>query len=232
MDVHAVSVPSRRARADFYEVAPEGAALRLAIADVAGEGLSAEALGALLEEALRSGTGAVRPVAEVVASLNTRLWRDGDPARPGATLFLGRLSRDLRLVYSNAGHNPPLLLRSSGELELLLDGGTLLGALERAPFLEAVVELAPGDRLALYTDGLTEREGPHGDRYGVERLITALRRQAPPLSPRDVAAGLLASLEDFAQGVEPADDLTLIVLGVRGSAAAGPAAAPPEASGG
>ena len=90
----------------------------------------------------------------------------------------------------------------------------MLGVMESAPYEEETLALAPGDRLVVYTDGLSERSDPSGEEYGDERLLASLRTLPAGLPARVVVERTLAAIEAFASGVEPADDQTLLVVAV------------------
>jgi len=114
-----------------------------------------------------------------------------------------------KLTYANAGHNPPILLRASGAADLLAPTGTVLGVFDDGNYEQGSFAIATGDRLVLYTDGITEGRNPAGDEFGEERLIeTAARHRA--LTADEMLAGMLRDVEAFNAGVYE-DDATLIV---------------------
>ena len=220
-DLHAVNVPSRAVSGDFYDVVPAGdGALLIAIADVSGKGIPAALLGAMLQAALRVQASTTASVAAILAAINRLLLHQQAVGR-FATFFLARLDpARRRLVYSNAGHNPPLLLRSGGAVDALTEGGTVVGILPGPCWREAAVDLHVGDRLVLYTDGITEAAGPGGELFGDERLRGVLGGLPPGLASREVAAHVLAAVDAFTGGAEPDDDRTLMVVRVVGEPAA------------
>jgi ketosteroid isomerase-like protein len=133
-------------------------------------------------------------------------------AVPGkfATVVFATLSKDLRLTYSNAGHNPPLLLGRNGA-QWLKTGGTFAGMFEGAQFEEETLQLHAGDRLVVYSDGITEARNTEGIEFGEERLLSCVeanREQAPPRLVRSV----LDAVQQFATGTRQGDDLTVLVL--------------------
>jgi sigma-B regulation protein RsbU (phosphoserine phosphatase) len=135
------------------------------------------------------------------------------------TFFYGALEPDSRrLRYSNAGHNPPYLLRADGTLEQLETGGLLLGIFPHARYDEGVVELKPGDLIVLFTDGVTEAEDRHKGQFGEERLI-ALLREAQRGDARAIGDRICQEVLKFSKGLQMADDLTVVVVKVRESAA-------------
>jgi sigma-B regulation protein RsbU (phosphoserine phosphatase) len=202
--------PARGFGGDCFDVLAftEGR-LGLAIADVAGKGLPAALLMSNIQAAVRAFAQEETRPHSVCHSVNGLLCRTMISGRFVTFCYLRLDTRERRLTYANAGHNPPLLLRTDGTVERLTAGGTVLGVFPEAAYDEAELPLAPGDRLIVYTDGITEAEDPGGHEYGEERLIAAARR----LDNRDAAAlqaGLFSEVAAFAAGPLQ-DDATLIV---------------------
>jgi len=132
-----------------------------------------------------------------------------------ATFFLARVDeRRLELSFSNAGHNFPIVYRAGGERQELQTGGTVLGILESTTFDEETVRLHPGDRVLLYTDGITEAVDPSGELFGEDRLHQAMAGIPREVSARDTIAALLERVRAFTGDIEPADDMTVLVLRV------------------
>ena len=199
---------------DFYDVVPAGDALLLAVADVEGKSVPAALLTAMLQASLRTQTTWVTSVAAIVSNINGLCCRR-EGVQQFATFFLMRVEDDGRLVYSNAGHNPPILLRASGQQKLLDSGGIMFGVMEQAPFDEDNLTLGAADRLVVYTDGITERANPAGEEFGPERLASLAASLPINLSAREITERILRELDAFSQGVEPNDDQTLMILQMR-----------------
>jgi sigma-B regulation protein RsbU (phosphoserine phosphatase) len=129
------------------------------------------------------------------------------------TLFLGVLDPlGQRLAFCNAGHNPPILMRSDGSWERLSTGGPVLGVMPRAIYRDEQVTAGAGDRLILYTDGLTERTNANGEEFGDTRLLEVVRanRAKDAIGLRDA---IVNSVEKF--GIRSfEDDLTILVVAV------------------
>ena len=116
------------------------------------------------------------------------------------------------MSYSVAGHNPPILMRRTGEIVRLTTGGTVLGVFTETAFEEETVALLPGDRLVLFTDGITEARNAAGDEYDDEGLIASLKRHRH-LGAAELQRKLFDDAVAFAsEGFQ--DDATLIVLSV------------------
>jgi phosphoserine phosphatase RsbU/P len=119
--------------------------------------------------------------------------------------------RESTLVYCNAGHPAPILLRSDGRLEPLEQGGTIVGMGGVIPFEEEVKTLAHGDKIIFYTDGLTEYTNTAGEAYGVERLNKILTKLTT-FSAQETLDTVVSSVMDFGENVSPSDDITLVVV--------------------
>jgi serine phosphatase RsbU (regulator of sigma subunit) len=226
-EVHAIYIPSRQVGGDFYDVVETGdGGWLVAIADVSGKGVPAALLSSMLQASLRTQADGGRSVAAMLRSINTLLYRS-TTVQQFATFFLARIdAASMRMTFSNAGHNWPVLLRRGGGREFLERGGTILGILEHVDFEEATVALAPGDRVVLYTDGISEATNEDNELFGEERIIECLENLPPEAGAREIAECLLERVRDFLDGTEPQDDITLLVLRVLEPAPAAPAGTP------
>jgi sigma-B regulation protein RsbU (phosphoserine phosphatase) len=182
----------------------------LCIADVTGQGMPAALLMSNLQAMVRAlAPGAAGP-AELCVRLNRSLAAQIAPGR-FITLLFGVLHLTRRtLTYVNAGHNPPVLLRAAGAHEWLDVGGPLLAVVPEAPYEQAEVALATGDRLVLYTDGITEAMDATRDLFGEERLLATIRAAAAA-DAATLQASLLATVTAFCRG-EFQDDATVITV--------------------
>jgi sigma-B regulation protein RsbU (phosphoserine phosphatase) len=185
----------------------------LSIADVAGKGLPAALLMSSLQAAVRAFAMESSPPEVICASVNRLLCGQMIAGR-FATLCYLRVDAGQGVVkYANAGHNPPLLARVSGEIERLHAGGTVLGVFPDATFAPGQAHLTAGDRLLLYTDGITEARNGNDEEYGEERLTAALRRYRH-LDAAGLHSAVLADVTSFASlGFQ--DDATLLAVAVR-----------------
>ena len=114
------------------------------------------------------------------------------------------------LTYANAGHNPPLLVRTGGEVERLADGGTVMGVFPDAVYAGSKMSLAAGDRLIFYTDGITEARDPEGSEFGEDRLAAAAL-EARLQDADGLKDYLVRAVETFTGGVFE-DDATMIAV--------------------
>ena len=220
VEVDAVNVPSRQVSGDFYDVVPAGdGRFLIAIADVAGKGIPAALLSSMLQASLRTQALAIPSVADILRNVNTVVYR-GTAVHQFATFFLARLdTTSLELTFCNAGHNFPMLLKRGGDVATLERGGTVVGILPDTAYEEGTVTLAPGDRVLLYTDGVSEAESPSGELFGEARLLALLRALPPALGCREGIARILAEVRGFMGQDEAGDDITLVMARVAGEGA-------------
>jgi sigma-B regulation protein RsbU (phosphoserine phosphatase) len=198
---------------DWYDaIALDGDRLGVSIGDVSGKGLPAAFLMANLQASFRAFAASHPDPGAVVASINRALC--GNAAlRTFATFFYGVVDCAGRsITYTNAGHNPPVLVRADGTLERLSSGGMVLGVFADAVYEQRQHPLAPGDRLVLFTDGLTDAENTGGEDFGDARLADTVRDRRLS-SATDLRDAVLAAARTFA-GQPFADDATLIAVAV------------------
>ncbi len=211
-EVAAASVPCRAIGGDFFDYfdLPDGR-FALTLGDIAGKGPPAALLSASLQAILSVCPKGGGP-AETLAQSNRAMLRRPVPAR-FATVVYASLTSDGRLTYSNAGHNPPLVAGRSGR-RWLDKGGMVLGLFEFAAFEEETLALEPGDRLVVYSDGVTEAVNTKGEEFGEERLAACVE-SIEPLAPDAQVTRILETVQAFAAGTRQADDLTALVLRYR-----------------
>jgi len=207
------SLPSHEIGGDFYDYVPlKGLKLGLAIGDVSGKGIPAALLMAGLQSSFRLEAERGAEPAQVLTALNKSIHAVGGQDR-FVCFFYGLLDlKQRQLTYSNAGLDPPVLVRASGRVERLRLGGPVLGILPEARFVEGKVSLASGDTLVMFTDGLVEPAeeiSGAGEAELIEFLIA--NRQEPAARLRQL---ILARLIELA-GDTTQDDTTLIVARAR-----------------
>jgi sigma-B regulation protein RsbU (phosphoserine phosphatase) len=216
LEVFGVNQPSKQVGGDYFDVVAVEDGILAAIADVSGKGVPAALVMSMMQASLRTQAEEGRSAADMLERVNRLMLARGETGM-FATCFLGRLDRDtLTLRYTNAGHNPPILLHEDGGVEVLSDGGLLLGVFDDPRLTEGSVRLVPGDRLVLYTDGVTEARSPEGEFYDEERLGVLLRGLDPALSAEAIALAVKDDVREFAQTDDFEDDMTLVVLRVPG----------------
>ena len=205
--------PAQSIGGDYYDVlAFDDATLGLCIADVAGKGLPAALLMSNLQAAVRGLASPSLSPAGLCQRLNTLVCHNTTNDR-FITFFYAELdgpSRTLR--YSNAGHNAPIVLHRDGSHHRLGEGGGVLGIFPQQSFSTASAQLAAGDRVILFTDGVTEAHDAEGEEFGEARLLELLRQNhaAPPEALQEKILGAAGA---FSRG-QWHDDATLLVLAV------------------
>jgi len=214
-DLYGANTPAREVGGDFFDFIPvSDRHLGVVIADVADKGLGAAMFMVMCRSLLYAAANRELSPAKVLEQLNQRIL-EVSSSDLFVTVFYGVLdvaSRTFR--FTNGGHNPPLLHRhGTGEIESITVPGMALGVLDPLEFEEKVVELRPGDRLVLYTDGITEAITTGDQAYGMERLKAILAATAARGAQATTEA-ILTSIESFVAGQPQFDDMTLTVLQV------------------
>ncbi len=210
LELAGICLPAVGVGGDYFDYLPFAEdRLGIVIADVSGKGIPAALLMAGLQASVRTLALPSLPPGEVNRRLNELLLRSTSTSRY-ATLFLGFFDARRRiLTYSNAGHYPPLHLGALGAHRLSA-GGRPLGLLEDSLYGEGAREVAPGDFLVLYTDGVVESPGAGGEEFGEARLVSIVERhRGRPLDA--ILAVVLEELARWRGGGPPHDDVTLVL---------------------
>jgi two-component system, sensor histidine kinase ChiS len=208
-------MPAKLTSGDYYDVIQySDKTLGLLIADVVDKGVGAALYMAMSCALLRTYSMEQPDHPEIICrQVNERLLEYAS-ASQFVTVFLGGLdSRSGKLIYTNAGHNPPVLVRQSEPVvvQLLRSRGVPLGVLEDADWMSDSVYLNPGDSLILYTDGITEAESQDHEYYGIDRLLDIARQNAGK-SAVGIRDAILSSVQQFTIGTVLEDDIALVVL--------------------
>jgi len=209
-DVATETFAVRHLPGDFVSIEETRDGLVLALGDIGGKGLAAGMWVTHLIGLLRTHTAASSDPEVIVAGINRDIARLSS-VEPLSTLFVARLSKSGQLDYTSAGHPPALLLRKNGPLELLSDGGPVLGAVPVAVFERGTVRLRGGDLLLTCSDGILESFNEAEQEFGNMRLQTELRR-AHGGSAEAVLFSVLGAVQDFAAPRPLTDDMTLMVV--------------------
>lgn len=196
---------------DFFQISDD--IVDVVIADVSGKGAAAALLMPSLAVALRLRARELSGPAAIMKDLDNVLKQVTRPAS-FVTMFYARFHLAARTMeYANGGHNPPILLRPTGEDLLLEASGPILGILDGTEYSNVVINLEPGDILALYTDGVTEQENNLAEQFSVDRLKQVLLDHAHSSSTTIVEA-ISEAVPAFAGSVEQSDDFTVVVAKV------------------
>lgn len=217
-EIHAVLRPARQVGGDFYDFFLLGEhTLAVCIGDVSGKGVPAALFMAVTRTLVKSRAALDASPAAILTHVNDELAEGNDSAM-FVTLFVATV--DLRtgaVRYSNAGHNPPFVVRAGGDLELVNQRhGPVVGAVEDIAYREGELSLSPGDLLLLYTDGVTEAMNTRGELYGEARLHHALG-DAPARTPAEFTEQIADAVRHFEGEADQADDVTLLAVRYQGS---------------
>ena len=196
---------------DYFDYVPlAGGRLGLVIADVSGKGTPASLMMASVHAWLRALAGS-EPAPRVLERLNRFVYASTETSRY-VTLFYGELDpATRRLVYVNAGHVPPFVVRSKGSEERLRSGGPVLGLLDEVTLEPGELQLDPGDLLVAVTDGVTEAVDASGREFGDERVRQALASRKGA-GASETLAGLVSAVDAWAGPAGCSDDLTALIL--------------------
>lgn len=218
VDFFVVYKPVSEAGGDFYDATElSEESMGFAQVDVSGHGVSAAMIGAMFKMAFQSFAKSTPSPARLMSIMNDSLFRVL-PDSDFLTVFYGVLhTNTLKLVFTNAGHPKPLLFRrDSGSIEELEDGGPLLGAFPNMEYDEGSIVLNPGDRLLIFTDGVTEaaRCSDGDDFYGDDRLRRTFLKSCA-MESASALPYMMNNLEEFREGSTFDDDITLMLAVVR-----------------
>ena len=201
----------RHLAGDFFTVKNSGSKALLSFGDICGKGLAAGMWTTLLVGLVGARATVSSEPESIVSGVNRDVCLMASML-PLASLFIARLdTTDGKLEYCTAGHPPAMLLRANGKLEMLSDGGLLLGVVPNAPYIKGTVDLAPGDLLLVYSDGVLESLNKADEEFGLARLETELR-QAPNDSAEAVLFSVLGAVQDFAATHPLVDDLSVVIV--------------------
>jgi len=242
LEIHGFFRPARTVSGDYYDfLALDPDRLILAVGDVSGKGISAALLMATIHSAVRAYSLQELPVLRESVAVGARLSSDisvssgrsncdvspaallsllnhqlyeSTPVEKYATLFLGIYNgAERRLIYSNGGHLPPIILGEDGSVRRLDCGGMVVGLFDHRSYEEGSVELRPGEIFLAYTDGVTEPENDFGE-FGEQRLIDLLRENRDLPLPR-ISEIIAAAVDDWIGAHEQPDDVTLVLARAR-----------------
>ncbi len=211
-DISAYNFPSEEVSGDYYDwVRIYDDQIGLVVADVSGKGVPAAILMAFLRASLRAATHIGYSPHISMAKVNYLLWESIE-RNQFVTAFYGVLDAPNRtLAYSNAGHNPPLLLDGEGNSSFLERGSLPLGMFRDTRYHEYYLTLEPGETLVLYTDGATEALSLSGEEFGRERLAQAVRA-SKNLSAKELIAAVHRDVNIWTGGLGATDDITFFVI--------------------
>ena len=213
INVYAIMNPAKEVGGDFYDAfTVDEDHVAFLIADVSGKGIPAAMFMALSKVIIKTQEIASVDPGKAFTAVNDTL-REGNDINFFVTAWIGVMNTKTgELKYVNAGHNPPLFARKSGHYEFLRDiSGPVLTALEGFPYKVHTLQLQKGDRLFLYTDGVTEAENAAHEQYGAKRLKDFLNATSK-ISIRSLVKEVECDVSKFVDGNTPSDDITILMF--------------------
>jgi serine phosphatase RsbU (regulator of sigma subunit) len=210
LDLAGHNAPCRTVGGDYYDFFPyENGRVAMVLGDVSGKGMPASLLMMGLQARVQALAEEPSDIASVMTRLN-RLTCANCPANRFITLFFCLLDGATgELVYCNAGHNPPVLMRADGKRELLRGGGPVVGIIPEMEYSEYRNRMEPGDTLLIYSDGVTEAANPQNEEFETERLVETVRLSRH-LSASQIVERIRMAVAAHAAGAPQSDDITII----------------------
>lgn len=208
-DIWGRTVPAEIVSGDFYDFIPvSDNILGLAIADGSGHGLPAALVVRDVYMGLRMATDRDFKIIRTLEKLNHIIHR-GRLTTKFVSLFYGELETGGILIYCNAGHNPPFLLRKSGKVEFLRNGGPVLGPTPDATYMRGYAQLEVGDLLCMYTDGIIEAHDREDREFGTDRLVGIVKRNRNRPA-QEIGLEVLGRVGKWGRADE--DDRTIVIV--------------------
>lgn len=211
IDIYAAMTPAKEVGGDFYDFfMVDDTHLAMVMADVSGKGVPAALFMVIGKTLIKDHTKPDRALKDVFTEVN-RLLCESNEEGLFITAFEGVLDLETgHMVYVNAGHEPPFIADSSGVYRMYqIKPGFVLAGMEGLQYGQGELELMPGDKVFLYTDGVTEATNERQELYGMKRLEEALNKHAV-LSPQQLLAAVKSDIDSFVGDAEQFDDITML----------------------
>jgi phosphoserine phosphatase RsbU/P len=213
-DFHALSRPAWTFTGDFYFTRQFDDRLWFAVGDVAGKGLPAAVVMAMVQEEIERRLASCALIQSNPVAAVQRLDAFLRPLLPPnrfVTAVVGQLRSDGTLVIANAGHCPPLIARRDGSVERIASTGPVIGMLRSASWQSHMTRLDRDETLLVYSDGLLEAKSPSGEELGIERIERLLMSSSKARSARQIGDRIVAEAAAYANDTRD-DDLTVVVV--------------------
>ena len=211
-DIAGKSIPAKEVGGDYYDFIPiDENKNAICLGDISGHGMPAAMLMANLQATLRGQALFSSSAGECLTRANKLLYRSTD-LQMHATLFYGILNSSKNIFhFSNAGHNPPMLINSVKKVIRLTKGGTVLGFMEDFQFEEDFINLKKDDTIIIYSDGITEAFNDKDEEFGEERLLVLLKKNLKA-SAEVLIEKVFEAVKIFVKDVMQSDDITIVVI--------------------
>ena len=217
-DIYAMTEPAREVGGDFYDYfLIDDDHLGLVMADVSGKGIPAAMFMMNSKATVQNGAMRGESAAEVLTEANETICRS-NKMEMFVTVWIGILEISTgKLTAANAGHEYPVLKRPDGSFELIKDKhGLVIGGMEGVRYKEYELQLEPGAKFFLYTDGIPEATDSENQMFGTQRMVDALNED-PDASPEDLIQNVRRAVGDFVLDAEQFDDLTMLCVEYKGA---------------
>ena len=208
--------PASQVAGDYYDFIPlQDGNLGLVIGDVTDKGMPAALFMALTRTCIRAYLSYANSPLQAILNANNQICMDSSDGM-FVTLFYAQLDpKSGELIYVNAGHNPPILIRSgedgSAQLTHLTRTGMALGVECETSYGQKQIFMKPGDSLLIYTDGLTDTINEEGEAFGLERIERVMISQREQ-SAGEIVSSILLNIQEFSVASDPFDDITLMMI--------------------
>lgn len=216
-DIYAAIEPAREVGGDFYDFFMiDDSHLCFVIADVSGKGIPAALFMAVTKTLIKSKATVGLTPDRIIARVNEELCV-GNDENMFVTIFCGILNINTgEVFYTNGGHNPPLILRRNGDIQWVSgEGSIMVGIMDDASYITETLTLYSGDRLFLYTDGVTEAMNENNELFSDIRLKEGLEKlKKEPV--QEIISRTMREIHHFAQGVPQSDDITMMIIEYKG----------------
>ena len=212
-DIAGISFPCREIGGDYYDFIQNKSInnLIVVLGDVSGKGIGAALLMSSLHAIVRAQSKAKVTIKETVGEINQYIY-ENTPTSKFITLFYSELNPESGvLMYSNAGHNPPMLIHRNGEMSRLKVGGIPVGAMPDMVYLEGIISFDPGDVLVIYTDGVTEAVNERGEEFGEALLVKVVQKNIEKTASA-LRDKIDEALSQFVGNAAPHDDITIVIV--------------------
>lgn len=211
LSISAVNIPSKIVSGDLYDVIKyDETTVGLAIGDVSGKGAPAAITMALVLAGLRSQRQFFMTTCDVVYRLNNLLYESSLEGNYVSFFYALVSTQKKRVIFTNAGHNPPIILRKDDRVEKMKDGGIVLGFQPNINFKQKEFEFNAGDIILMYTDGITEAMNEQEEEFGEKRLIEVLKKNRH-LPVYELRQKIIQEVQQFSHKEEHEDDMTLVL---------------------
>lgn len=213
-DIYATMNPAKEVGGDFYDFfLVDDDHLCMVMADVSGKGVPAALFMVIAKTLLKNCAQTGLSPKVILETVNDQLC-EGNKAEMFVTTWIGILQLSTgKLTAANAGHEYPVIKRAGGQYELFKDRhGFVLAGMEHSRYRQYEIQLNPGDRIMLYTDGVAEATNASTELYGTERMLAALNRCAPEASCQAVLTALHRDIDEFVGEAEQFDDITMLSM--------------------